>query len=52
MFVAFDDDQIIYPRESQIFGELSKKDSNGQRSIINMEDTDWFKNDNLGLKYL
>lgn len=52
MFVMFDKDQIIFPRSSQIFGETSKKDADGKRNEIKMEDTENYKNDDLGLKYL
>lgn len=52
MFVMFDKDQIIFPQVSEIFGEASKKDSNGHRTNVKMEDTESYKNDDLGLKYL
>ena len=52
MFVMFDHDEVIFPRESQIFGSLTKKDSEGKRQVIKMEDSDIYKNDSLGLKAL
>jgi len=34
MLVMFDHDEIIYPRESQLFGQLTKKDKDGHRKVI------------------
>jgi len=52
MLVEFDKDEIVYPRNSEIFGEVTKKDSDGKRKKVDMEDTEIYKNDWLGLKYL
>ena len=42
MFIVFDQDEIIYPPESSLFGEV-QTDANGKRQIIKMEDTDFYK---------
>jgi palmitoyl-protein thioesterase len=47
MFVMFDADTVVYPRESEWFWELQ---ANG--SITKVEDTDFYKNDLIGLKQL
>jgi|TARA_B110000305_G_scaffold219504_1_gene260536 palmitoyl-protein thioesterase len=52
MLVEFDKDEIVYPRNSEIFGEVTKKDADGKRKKVDMEDTEIYKNDWLGLKYL
>ena len=52
MLVEFDKDEIVYPRNSEVFGEVTKKDKNGKRKDVQMEDTEMYKNDWLGLKYL
>lgn len=52
MLVEFDKDEIIYPRESEIFGEVTKKDKSGKRKNVPMENTEIYKKDWLGLKYL
>lgn len=52
MLVEFDQDEIVYPRNSEIFGEVSKRDKDGKRKKVDMEDTEIYKNDWLGLKYL
>ena len=52
MLVEFDQDEVIYPRDSEVFGEVTKKDKNGIRVDVPMEKTEIYKNDWLGLKYL
>ena len=52
MLVEFDQDEVIYPRDSEIFGSVSKKDANGARKDIPLENTDLYQKDWLGLKYL
>jgi palmitoyl-protein thioesterase len=52
MMVMFDNDQIIFPKESEIFGELTARDKDGKRVLHKMEETEIYKNDNLGLKSL
>jgi palmitoyl-protein thioesterase len=47
MLVMFDADTVVYPRESEWFWELQ---ANG--SITKVEDTDFYKNDLIGLKQL
>ena len=38
MFVQFDQDEIVFPKESQSFGEL-KTIEEGKRVALNMENT-------------
>lgn len=52
MFVQCDKDEIVFPRESEIFGELTKADADGHRDVRKMEETKLYKEDWLGLKYL
>ena len=52
MFVAMDQDEVVFPRESQIFGELTKPDEQGHRKALKMEETELYQKDYLGLKYL
>jgi len=47
MFVMFSEDTVVYPRESEWFWELQ-----ADGSILKVEDTDFYKNDNIGLKTL
>ena len=46
-FVLFENDTIIYPRESTQFGEVG-----ADGSIVHMKDTEIYKNDAIGLKEL
>lgn len=34
MFVEFEKDEIVFPIVSELFGQLSKKDLNGERHRI------------------
>jgi hypothetical protein len=43
----FSDDTVVYPRESEWFWELE-----ADGSIKKLEDTDFYKNDLIGLKKL
>jgi len=47
MFVMFSEDTVVYPRESEWFWELQ-----ADGSILKVEDTDFYKNDNIGLRKL
>jgi len=47
MFVMFADDTVVYPRESEWFGELEI-----DGSVTPMEKTDLYKQDTIGLKKL
>ena len=51
MFVAFDKDQIVFPYQSEIFGQLSlrKGSKEKRRKVIPMEETLNYLNDDLGL---
>ena len=48
MMVQFDQDQIVFPKESELFGQQSLQND----TIVPMEQTDFYTNDNLGLKFL
>jgi len=50
MLVQFEQDQIIFPHESETFGEIVKEGDNNK--LLNLRDTEWFKSDQLGLKTL
>ena len=50
--VCFDNDQIVFPRESACFSELDVPNSSGDRQLVTMEDTDLYKQDYIGLKTL
>jgi hypothetical protein len=50
--VMFDQDQVIHPKESQLFGTLSPKNADGNHQVINFKDSDMYKQDWLGLKHL
>ena len=47
MFVMFTGDTVVYPKESEWFWELQ-----ADGTILKVEDTDFYKNDNIGLKTL
>ena len=46
MLIQFDKDQVLYPPQTETFGQLI----NGK--AVELGDTDWFKQDKLGLKTL
>lgn len=52
MMIIFDRDEVVSPCESQQFGVYEAKDDKGKRKVVKMEDTDWYKQDVLGLKTL
>lgn len=41
-------EDYIYPKESVLWGTFEK----GEGQILSMEQTDWYKNDHLGLRHL
>jgi len=45
--VKFSEDTVVYPRESEWFWEM---EANGD--LVKVEDTDFYKNDLIGLKKL
>ncbi len=47
MLVMFDADTVVYPKESEWFWEME-----ADGSVTKVEDTDFYKNDNIGLKAL
>lgn len=51
--VCFDRDSIVYPRESACWCEMNPPATPGEeRTLTQMEDTDLYKQDYIGLKKL
>ena len=50
MMVLFEKDEIVFPIASEFFGEQSAGESN--RKEVSMQETDTYKNNDLGLKTL
>lgn len=48
MLVMFTEDTMVYPKESEWFQTLDDKD----RKVVALEDSDFYKNDDIGLKTL
>ena len=48
MLVMFTEDTMVYPKESEWFQTLDDKDKN----VVPLEDSDFYKNDDIGLKAL
>ena len=48
MLVMFEQDSMVYPKESEWFQTLDSSD----KSVVALEDTDFYKNDLIGLKTL
>ena len=48
MLVMFEQDTMVYPKESEWFQTLDSSD----KSVVALEDTDFYKNDLIGLKTL
>ena len=48
MLVMFEQDTMVYPKESEWFQTLDSSD----KSVVALEDTDFYKNDLIGLKAL
>jgi len=48
MLVMFTEDTMVYPKESEWFQTLDNKD----KSVVPLEDSDFYKNDDIGLKSL
>ena len=48
MLVMFTEDTMVYPKESEWFQTLDDKD----KSVVPLEDSDFYKNDLIGLKAL
>jgi palmitoyl-protein thioesterase len=48
MLVMFTEDTMVYPKESEWFQTLDSKD----KSVVPLEDSDFYKNDLIGLKAL
>merc|ERR1719361_280854 len=48
MLVMFEQDTMVYPKESEWFQTLDSSD----KSLVALEDTDFYKNDLIGLKTL
>lgn len=51
MFVQFEQDEVVYPTISEVFGEVQHPNENEAKDIP-MEETDWYKQDKLGFKKL
>lgn len=47
MLVMFDADTVVYPKETEWFWEME-----ADGSVTKVEDTDFYKNDNIGLRAL
>lgn len=45
--IMFDNDSVIFPKESEWFGQLD-----GQGKLVNMEQTEIYEKDTFGLKTL
>merc|ERR1712226_1032414 len=48
MLVMFTEDTMVYPKESEWFQPLDDKD----KEVVALEDSDFYKNDDIGLKTL
>ena len=48
----FEMDETVFPKEGQIFGELSPSNKYGMREIIEMEETERYKKDLIGIREL
>ena len=51
MMIQFDQDEIVEPKESELFGNKTMA-ADGTYTSLKMEDSDLYKEDWLGLKYL
>lgn len=52
MLVMFEQDDVVLPPASELFGVWSKKDGSGNRHIEPLESLDMYKDDWLGLRKL
>ena len=52
VLIMFDKDLLIYPAESELFGTLQSKKADGTNAVLKLEDTEMYKQDWLGLRYL
>ena len=52
LLIMFEMDETVFPKEGQIFGELTPADKYGMREIIEMEDTYFYRKDLLGIREL
>lgn len=52
LLIMFEMDETVFPKEGQIFGELSASNKYGMRELIEMEDTELYKKDLIGIREL
>lgn len=51
MFVQFEQDEVVYPTISELFGEV-QHNTKTETKEVPMEETEWYKQDKLGFKKL